>query len=132
MRKRSLARELALKILYQKEYNNNPEEVVLDGFLFEGKQVIDFSEELVRGVEEKTSEIDKTIKEKATNWEIERMAVIDRTILRIATYEILFKDDIPHVVSINEAIELAKKYGSESSGSFVNGILDNIHRSLGE
>ena len=70
--------------------------------------------------------IDKVIAETSENWSLERISVIDRTILRFAVYELLYCDDIPHSVSINEAIELAKKYSGDESGKFINGILDRI------
>ena len=70
--------------------------------------------------------VDKTISEHATNWTLKRMAVVDRNILRFATYELLFRDDIPPKVTINEAVDIAKKFGDANSGKFVNGILDKI------
>ena len=130
MRKRSLARELALQMVYQLEFNNEVEIIVPSDFPYNDEEIESFARELVNGVKEKKEELDKVIESKAANWEINRMAVIDKVILRIATYEILFKPDIPEIVSINEAVDLAKKYGSEASGAFVNGILDNIFRSL--
>jgi transcription antitermination factor NusB len=83
---------------------------------------------LVRGVMKHREEIDRLISKYATNWDIARMAVIDRNILRFATFELLFADDIPPKVSINEAIDIAKRFGDKDSGSFVNGILDKIHK----
>jgi len=130
MRKRSLARELALQMVYQSEFNNEVEIIVPSDFPYNDEEIERFARELVNGVKKKKEELDKIIESKAANWEINRMAVIDKVILRIATYEILFKPDIPEIVSINEAVDLAKKYGSEASGAFVNGILDNIFRSL--
>ena len=75
-------------------------------------------------------EIDSTIEKHTDNYKLERVSAVDRSILRLAIYEILFCDDIPAVVSINEAIEIAKRFGTEESGRFVNGILDNLHRQL--
>jgi N utilization substance protein B len=90
--------------------------------------VKDFTTHLVKGVKENTKEIDSTISKYATNWQINRMAVVDRNILRIATFEILYINDIPPNVSINEAVDIAKKYGDTDSGKFVNGILDKISK----
>ncbi|MFT5170203.1 MAG: transcription antitermination factor NusB, partial [Candidatus Omnitrophota bacterium] len=79
-------------------------------------------------VEKNKKEIDDIIRKYAANWQLERMAVIDRNILRLGTFEIMFADEIPPKVTINEAVELAKKYGDSESGKFVNGILDKIHK----
>ncbi len=89
-----------------------------------------FSEALVRGTAEKLAELDKTIEANAAHWSLARIAPVERNILRLAAYELLFRDDIPERVAINEAIELAKLYGSEESGAFVNGILDQIRLHL--
>jgi len=89
-----------------------------------------FSIQLVCGVCEKKEELDQIISKASINWRIERMSRVDRNILRIAVYEILFMDDIPPKVSIDEAVELGKKYGTEESGAFVNGILDKIYLQL--
>jgi N utilization substance protein B len=86
----------------------------------------DFCLRLLRGVVQHCSSIDKLIQEHADNWRLERMPLVDRNILRIAIYEMLYEDDIPCSVSINEAIELAKVYGSSDSSKFINGVLGNI------
>ena len=132
MRKRTKARECALKILYQIDITKDDYKNSLKGF-WERKpeteeSVREFTIQLVKGVMGNIEEIDKTISGYATNWQIGRMAVIDRNILRIATFELLCLDDIPPKVSINEAIDIAKKYGDKNSGKFVNGILDKISR----
>ena len=88
----------------------------------------EFTIQLVKGVMGNIEKIDKTISKYATNWQIDRMAVIDRNILRIAAFELLFLDDIPPKVSMNEAIDIAKRYGDKDSGKFVNGILDKINK----
>jgi transcription antitermination factor NusB len=89
-------------------------------------EMLDFARELVHGCREKQSEIDRQIEEVAKNWQLKRMAAIDRNILRLATYELLYREDIPPLVTINEAIDIAKKFSTKNSGPFVNGILDNI------
>lgn len=89
-----------------------------------------FAEALVRGTAEKTAELDGIVQTHAAHWSLARIAPVERNILRLAAYELLFRDDIPERVAINEAIELAKLYGSEESGAFVNGILDQIRLHL--
>jgi N utilization substance protein B len=89
-----------------------------------------FSDKLIRGVLEHRDELDARIKLHAENWDIHRMAVVDRNILRLAIYEMLHRDDIPPVVSINEAVDIAKKFSTHDSGKFVNGILDKVKGEL--
>ena len=89
-----------------------------------------FAEPLIRGVLEHLAEADAQIKKYAQNWDIHRMAVVDRNVLRLAIYEMLHRDDIPPVVSINEAVDIAKRFSTEESGRFVNGILDKIKGDL--
>lgn len=128
---RRLSREITLKILFQIDLANANMEEALK-YAFENNK---FSEEikefvllLVKGVVSNLSEIDKIIINYAKNWSLERITNIDRNILRVAIYEILYLDNVPKNVSINEAIELAKKYGTKSSFSFVNGVLSNIDK----
>jgi len=85
-----------------------------------------FAERIVLGVFEHSQEINKLIEQYSENWRLDRMSIIDRNILRMATFELLYCEDIPPKVTLNEAIELGKRYGSEDSGSFINGILDRI------
>ncbi|MBL7071233.1 MAG: transcription antitermination factor NusB [Candidatus Omnitrophica bacterium] len=135
MRKRTKARECALKVLYQIEMTKDDYTESLARFWDREPEadgtVKEFTGALVKGINENSSEIDSTISKYTTNWNINRMAVVDRNILRMATYEILFVDDIPPKVSINEAIDIAKKYGDTDSGKFVNGILDKISKMKG-
>jgi N utilization substance protein B len=91
-----------------------------------------FAEELVAGVLDHRDAIDEKIREKSKNWALSRMARVDVNILRLAVYELLYRSDIPKVVTINEAIEVAKKFGNEDAPAFVNGILDEIATALGE
>jgi len=133
MRKRTLARECALKILYRIEIAKESADSSVQDFWSKSgksinKDVRDFTDSLVRGTVENIKAIDEVISKYADNWNISRMAVIDRNIMRMAVYEMLYRDDIPPNVSINEAIELAKKYGDVDSGKFVNGILDKIKK----
>ncbi|MCX6984387.1 MAG: transcription antitermination factor NusB, partial [Lentisphaerae bacterium] len=90
----------------------------------------EFAEKLIRGSIDKKSDIDSSIETFAKKWKIDRMAIVDRNIMRIATYEMLFCPEIPPVVSINEAVEIAKSFGGEESSSFINGILNGIKDSL--
>lgn len=132
MRKRTLAREFALRVLYQTDITgDNCEESLSDFWQAYSKENLDaqiknFTHELVKGVFANLETIDKKIDQYATNWQIKRMAVVDRNILRMSCYELIFRNDIPSKVSINEAIELAKKYSGLEAGKFVNGILDKI------
>ena len=131
MRKRTLARECALKILYRMEISKDSmEDSAKDFWSIETpvKEVQDFANSIVKGTCENLSSIDEILSKYADNWEIKRMAVIDKNILRMGIYEILYKEDIPPKVAINEAIDLAKKYGDVDSGKFVNGILDKVRK----
>jgi len=132
MRKRTQSREYALKILYQSELTRREIHLAAEKFWSEiesiDEHVRSFSDRLTNGVEENIQTIDEKISEHATNWQLKRMAVIDRNILRIGVFELVYADDIPPKVTINEAVELAKKYGDLESSKFVNGILDKIHK----
>jgi transcription antitermination factor NusB len=135
MRKRTLAREIALKALYQWDLLGKEMEAQLPEFCrgeANDADVAAFALDLVAGCTENVKVLDEHIAAAAENWDISRMAVIDRTILRIGTFELAFRDDIPPKVTINEAIELAKRYSTESSGVFVNGILDKVRQRLGK
>jgi N utilization substance protein B len=149
MGSRRKARECALQVLYDIEFNRtaagrNPEladkpsvdaalDLVLEDYwacVPEDGHVEDevkvFTERLVRGVIHRLDEIDRIIQRASTNWKLERMALVDRNILRLATFELRHVAEIPPKVSLNEAIEIAKRYGSEDSSAFINGILDKI------
>ena len=127
-----MARECALKMLYTMDITKDAAEDCIDAFWRNNEDVEgesrEFANSLVLGVSRNRTMIDKVISDYATNWELKRMAVIDRNVLRFATYELLFMKDIPPKVSINEAIDIAKKYGDKDSGKFVNGILDKINK----
>ena len=129
MKKRTRARELALQFLYQLDLRGHdilPEAKSFFRAEEADKGAREFSLNLVRGTLEHKAEIDDMIRSVAMNWEIGRMAAIDRNVLRMATYELLHCADIPHKVSINEAIELGKRFSTQNSGAFINGILDKI------
>ena len=138
MRVRTRARELALQFLYQLDIQGDEYRSELTEFLNEalsGKQgaadAIRYARRLVDGVIEHRESIDLLLREAARNWDLERMAVVDRNALRIGCYELLHEDEVPMKVAINEAIELGKRFSTEASGSFVNGILDRIRRDKG-
>ncbi|MHC4957346.1 MAG: transcription antitermination factor NusB [Planctomycetota bacterium] len=132
MRKRTRARELALQLLYQIDARGD--EVLdqvgdfLDAESGGDEEICRFARELLDGTLERREPIDEIISGAAQNWHLTRMAIIDRNILRMAVFEMLHVQDIPAKVSINEAIELGKRYSTEQSGSFINGILDRIRR----
>jgi len=132
MRKRTQSRECALKILYQAELTRREIHLAAEKFWGEfesiDEQVQVFASRLTLGIEENLQEIDDKISQHATNWQLKRMAVIDRNVLRLGVFELLYTTDIPPKVTINEAVELAKKYGDLESSKFVNGILDKIHK----
>jgi len=131
--KRRKSREHVLKILYSRDITKEKINDVLKCY-WEGKEtdplVKDFSIQLTEGIINEIKKIDGYIEKVSENWAIERMSVIDRNILRIAVHELIFMDDIPPKVTINEAIEIAKKFGTGDSSDFVNGILDKIKNEL--
>lgn len=134
MRKRTKARECALQILYEINITKNDYSHCINDYWRgadkEAGPIVEFANLLVTGVVKNLGRIDTLISGCATNWHIDRMAVVDRNILRLATYELLFLKDIPPKVSINEAIDIAKKFGDVDSGKFVNGVLDKINREI--
>jgi transcription antitermination protein NusB len=134
--KRRKAREHALQILFQLDLKKEkPSAAVLKSFWAEYQtddEVKAFAEEIVKGTFKYVTKINELIQDCAQNWSLDRMSVVDRNVLRMAIYEILYRMDIPTSVTINEAIEIAKKYGTEESGAFVNGILDRVARFTGK
>ena len=131
IRKRTKAREYALQFLYMLDIRGSEimgEETSFFAEQTDDEDIISFARDLVEGVKEHREKIDATIEESTQNWELGRIATVDRNILREAIYELLFRPDIPPKVSINEAIELGKKFSTSNSGGFINGILDRIKR----
>ena len=132
MRRRTKAREYVLQMIYQVDITGSSWQEILKSFwensnLQENSEELkDFSEQLLKGVSEHIGEIDKKISKYAANWQLDRMAFVDRNIMRLGCFELLFRQDIPPKVAINEAVELAKKYSGSESGKFVNAILDQI------
>jgi N utilization substance protein B len=131
---RRRAREYALQILFQIDLTESGAiHDLLDDFWKgskEGRDVQDFANDLVRGTIQHLNSLDEVIRKSAEHWQLGRMAVVDKSILRAAAYELLFRPDIPPSVTINEAIEIAKKFSTVESASFIHGILDNILKAL--
>ncbi|MBK8178249.1 MAG: transcription antitermination factor NusB [Planctomycetes bacterium] len=129
MKSRTRGRELALQFLYQVDLRGRSAVEERERFLRDeepDKEARKFAEARIEGVLETQPELDRAIQEVAQNWDISRMAVIDRNVLRIATFELLHCKDIPPKVAINEAIEIGKRFSTANSGAFINGILDKI------
>ncbi|MBI3911711.1 MAG: transcription antitermination factor NusB [Armatimonadetes bacterium] len=128
---RRFARELAMKILFQVDVGKLPLDEVLE-LAFEEVTLApedrDYVLDVCRGVLAHQPELDQIISDLAEGWRLERMANVDRNVTRIALYEILYRDDVPDSVAVNEAVEIAKKYSTEESGRFVNGILGSFLR----
>lgn len=133
---RRKAREYALQILFQRDFTGQkPGSESFEDFWTNKKENVNlksFAEELVNGTINNLEKIDRVIQEAAEHWKIERMAAVDRNILRSAVYEILYRKDIPSAVTINEALEIAKKYSSSESVPFINGLLDKIASNAGK
>jgi len=129
LRKRTKARECALQMLYQADMTDSPIDDVIKKY-WQNKtrtpDVISFANEIVKGTYEHLAEIDKIISDYSEHWKISEMPVIDRNIIRFAIYEIIYMEDIPPAATIDEAIDLANRFSTPSSGKFVNGILDKV------
>ncbi len=141
MGRRRKARELVLQFLYQYDtlQETSSEEISLDDLMglfwrthemSSEDEVRVFATTLMSGACRDIQEIDEIINSYSENWKISRMSKVDRNIIRMAVYELVYLNDIPAPVTINEAIELGKRYGTEESGAFINGILDRVHRAL--
>ncbi len=144
MGNRRKAREASLQYLYEMDLSHKDSEQVFsasrrelylpvvghDEDLAAQAEIAGFARQIVEGVAHNRGEIDRLIESHSTHWKISRMALVDRNILRMAVFELLYCSDIPASVTLNEAIEVAKKFGTEESGSFVNGVLDHIAKDL--
>ena len=138
--KRRRAREMALQMLYQHDLAGSSEPDIIGSFDLESyaaeeeieasraelERSFDYAQQLFNGGLAHRVEIDERISKQAENWRVERMPAVDRNILRIAVYELFYQPDVPTAAVLNEAIELAKRYGSEQSSSFINGLLDAL------
>ena len=131
MGKRRAARELALKFLYQTEFNSNSPDSELNSFCERAnvsEEIQDFTQTLVKNIFIHKKEVDGLLKKISANWVPDRMAMIDKNILRLGICELLFDSTTPPKVVINEAVEIAKKFGTEESPDFINGILDKVYK----
>jgi len=129
MGNRHRAREYSLQILFQFDFNDSDRGELHMAFwkgVSASQDVKDFSRLLVEGVLEHGAKIDEVIRRYSENWRLDRMTGVDRNILRMAIFELIYCDEIPKNVTINEAVEIGKKFGSEDSGAFINGILDRV------
>lgn len=132
--RRRKAREAALQFLYQLDLRGESDPTA-SGEEFWSRHAMDvdgrtFADELVRGTKSHETEIDAMIVRFAEHWDLQRMAVVDRNILRLGVYEMLWHPEVPAKVAINEAIEIAKKFGTHESSRFINGMLDRVHKEL--
>jgi N utilization substance protein B len=134
MTRRTRGREIALQVLYQTEQNPGLDFAEIRRFverrLRGDRRLVAYAESLIAGVREHRPKIDALISEAAENWRIDRMAAIDRNILRLGAYEMLYCPEVPAKVAINEALELAKRYSTAQSSRFVNGILDRLQTAV--
>ena len=131
MGKRRTARELALKFLYQTEFNSNSPDSELNSFCDRAnvsEEVQNFTQALIKNILFHKKEVDELLEKISANWAPDRMAVIDKNILRLGICELLFDPTMPPKVVINEAVEIAKKFGTEESPDFINGILDKVFK----
>jgi N utilization substance protein B len=126
-------REWIIQFLFQLDFNPEPIDIALTDF-WEEKDPIErektYAEEIIKGVMQRKDELDDRLSQYARHWDSERMGAVDRTVMRIALFEMLYRDDVPPVVSINEAVHFAKDFSSFQSGRFVNGVLDRIRKDL--
>ncbi len=130
---RRQARELALQFLYGYDLNRKDRAEALEDFrrgCRHPESVRRFAEELIEGCLDRQEDIDRVISGHARNWDLDRLALVDKQILRLALFELYYRDDIPPPVTINEAVEIAKKYSTPQSGPFVNGILDRVREEM--
>ncbi|HZN52080.1 MAG TPA: transcription antitermination factor NusB [Methylomirabilota bacterium] len=134
MGRRRKTREVALQFLYQLDLHSEDDPGRHEAEFWSRHPVDEethlFGDALVRGTKANQAKIDQIISQFAEHWDLDRMAVVDRNILRLAVYELLWTDDVPPKVAINEAIEIAKKFGTKESSRFINGVLDRIHKEL--
>ena len=131
---RTTGREAALQMIFALEANGGSAERVINQFWREtpgDPEGREYAERMVRGVASDLEKVDGAIRKASTNWRLERMARVDRNVLRLGAWELAQTDDVPRAVILDEAVELAKRFGSEDSGSFVNGVLDRIATDLG-
>lgn len=133
MTRRSRAREVALQLLFQRDLNARIDRAILERFVrdrLRDETLVPFCLSLYDGVGAHQADIDRRLSEAAENWRLARMPVVDRNVLRLGAYELLHTPDTPPNVALDEAIELARRYGSADSSAFVNGVLDRLRQAL--
>ena len=133
MGKRRKARESTLQILFQLEFDDSDEDKVIESFWRNRKapkEIVEYTQFLVEGIVSHQERIDRLIQSVSENWRLDRMAIVDRNVLRIAVFELLYEESLAPAIVINEAIEVAKKYSSEDAATFVNGILDAARKKI--
>jgi transcription antitermination protein NusB len=134
MTRRSRAREVALQLLFQRDLNKRIDRAALERFVHDrlGEETLaSFCLSLYDGVLAHLGDIDRRLSETAENWRLPRMAAVDRNVLRLGAYELLYEEETPPNVALDEAITLARRYGSADSSAFVNGVLDRVRSSSG-
>jgi N utilization substance protein B len=135
MGKRRKARESTLQILFQLEFNGSDAESVIRQF-WEGKktakEVRDYCQWLIKGIISHQEKVDNIIQSASEHWRVSRMPIVDRNILRMAAFELLYEEDVAPAIVINEAIEIAKKFSSEQASTFINGVLDALRKNINE
>jgi N utilization substance protein B len=133
MGKRRKARESTLQILFQLEFDDSDQDKVIESFWRSrkaSKEIVEYTQFLVAGIFAHREKIDRLIQSVSANWRLDRMAIVDRNVLRIAVFELLYEESVAPAIVINEAIEVAKKYSSEEAATFVNGILDAARKKI--
>jgi N utilization substance protein B len=133
MGNRRKSRELAMQALFYMDMSQNDSNEMIERFcnnFAPSKKVLPFFLKIVKGAIQAKAEIDSILERFSDNWKLSRMSCVDRNIMRVAVYELLYCHDIPSKVSINEAIDIGKKFGTQESGAFINGILDSIRIAL--
>ena len=130
---RRATREWIVQFLFQLDFNPEPIDIALKDFWEEkepNEREKTYAEEIIKGVVQRKDELDDRLSQYAKRWDSERMGAVDRTVMRVALFEMLYREDVPPVVSINEAVHFAKDFSSFQSGRFVNGVLDRIRKEL--
>lgn len=131
MKRRSRAREVALQLLFQFDNNGKTPREAVEPFATQRLRepaLVKFCMALYEGVSRHVKDIDQKLAQAAENWRVARMTAVDRNILRIGAYEVLYQPDTPHAVIVDEAVELARRFGTADSSAFVNGVLDRLRR----
>jgi len=131
--RRSKMRDLVFRTIFQNDFRNEPADILLDELLSNLQRQNSIKDDVMRyvkGIYENLAQIDERISICLENWDFNRLSSVDRSVLRLGTYELLYETDVPIEVTLDEAVELAKKYGTENSGRFVNGVLDRIAKSF--